>query len=49
MLCQRKGLRLELAQPLSHAAYQQQQFDLLAKGVRKALNMEKIYQIMGMA
>ncbi|MDE7243392.1 MAG: cobyric acid synthase [Oscillospiraceae bacterium] len=49
MLCQRKGLQLELAQPLSHAAYQQQQFDLLAEGVRRALDMEKIYQIMGMA
>ena len=48
-LCRRKGLQLELAQPLSHTAYQQQQFDLLAEGVRQALDMEKIYRIMEMA
>lgn len=48
LLCRRKGLRLELAQPLSHAAYQQQ-FDLLAEGVRQALDMEQIYRIMEMA
>lgn len=46
MLCQRKGLRLELAQPLSHAAYQEGQFDLLAEGVRQALDMGEIYRIM---
>ena len=48
MLCRRKGLQLELAQPLSHAAYQRQQFDLLAEGVRQALDMKKIYRIMEM-
>ena len=48
LLCRRKGLQLELARPLSHAAYQQQQFDLLAEGVRQALDMEKIYRIMEM-
>ena len=48
LLCRRKGLQLELARPLSHAAYQRQQFDLLAEGVRQALDMEKIYRIMEM-
>lgn len=47
LLCARKGLRCETAAPLSHAAYQQRQFDLLADGVRKALDMEAIYHAMG--
>jgi adenosylcobyric acid synthase len=45
-LCKRRGLRLETAQPLSHAAYQQQQFDLLAHGVRRALDMDAVYRAM---
>lgn len=46
LLCRRKGLRPEAARPLSHAAYQQRQFDLLADGVRRALDMDAIYRIM---
>ena len=46
LLCARKGLRPETAETLSHAAYQQQQFDLLADGVRKALDLGEIYRIM---
>ena len=46
LLCRRKGLSPAAAAPLSHAVYQQQQFDLLAEGVRQALDMEEIYRIM---
>ena len=31
---------------MSHAAYQQTQLDLLAAGVREALDMEQIYRVM---
>ena len=47
MLCARKGLQVETAAPISHAAYQQQQFDLLAEGVRRALDMDAVYRAMG--
>ena len=46
LLCARKGLAVETAQAVSHAAYQQAQLDLLADGVRQALDMDKIYRIM---
>lgn len=46
LLCRRKGLAVETAQAVSHTAYQQTQLDLLADGVRRALDMEKIYRIM---
>ncbi|MCI9223347.1 MAG: cobyric acid synthase [Oscillospiraceae bacterium] len=49
LLCRRKGLRAESARAVSHAAYQQGQLDLLADGVRQALDMREIYRIMGMS
>ena len=49
LLCARKGLRPETAEAASHAAYQQTQFDLLADGVRRALDIRKIYGMMGMS
>ena len=45
-LCARRGLEPEEAEPVSHAAYQQRQFDLLAGGVRRALDMRTVYRIM---
>lgn len=48
LLCARKGLQAEAAQAVSHSDYQQTQFDLLADGVRQALDMGEIYRIMGM-
>ncbi len=45
-LCQRKGISPQLAAPKSHRDYQEEQFDLLADGVRKALDMEAIYRIL---
>lgn len=46
LLCARRGLEPDMAQAMSHAAYQQTQLDLLAEGVRRALDMENIYRIM---
>lgn len=46
LLCARKGLRPETAETISHAAYLEKQFDLLADGVRQALDMDEIYRIM---
>lgn len=45
-LCRRKGIPCEQAAPISHEAYQEQQFDLLAEGIRRALDMEAIYALM---
>ncbi len=49
MLCRRKGLAPETAAPLTMQAYREQQFDLLADGVRRALDMSAIYAAMGLA
>ena len=49
MLCRRKGLAPETAAPLTMQAYREQQFDLLADGVRRALDMPAIYAAMGLA
>ena len=46
LLCARRGLAPETAAAVPHAVYQQQQFDLLADGVRRALDMREIYRIM---
>lgn len=45
-LCKRKGLSVQQAAPVSHAAYQQRQFDALAQGVREALDMRAVYRLM---
>ena len=45
-LCQRKGIALEDTAPLSHRDYQERQYDLLAEGVRAALDMSAIYRIL---
>ena len=47
-LCQRKGIAPETAAPITMDAYRQQQFDLLADGVRRALDMDAVYAAMGM-
>ena len=49
LLCHRKGLAPETAAPLTMQAYREQQFDLLADGVRRALDMSAIYAAMGLA
>ena len=45
-LAVRKGLDPGKIQIIPHEEYVQQQYDILADGVRKALDMEKIYEIM---
>ena len=49
LLCRRKALAPETAAPLTMQAYREQQFDLLADGVRRALDMSAIYAAMGLA
>ena len=48
LLCSRKGISPADAPLLSMAEYRQQQFDLLADGVRKALDMNALYAAMGL-
>ena len=47
-LCKRKGIDPAGAELIPMEQYRQQQFDLLADGVRAALNMLAIYAAMGM-
>lgn len=45
-LCERKGIPLQHAAPVSHEMYQQRQFDKLAAGVRNALDLQAVYRLM---
>ena len=47
-LCRRKGIAPETAAPLAMADYRTQQLDLLADGVRSALDMSAVYAAMGL-
>ena len=47
LLCARKGISPRETRPTSMAEYRQAQFDLLADGVRKALDMGEVYRAMG--
>ena len=47
-LCDRKGIEYSEAAPISHSAYVENQYDILADGVRAALDFYKIYKIMGL-
>ena len=40
-----RGLETSAVQVVDMARYRQQQYDLLADGVRASLDMERIYQI----
>ena len=48
LLCARKGISPKETRPASMAEYRQAQFDLLADGVRRALDMGAVYHAMGM-
>ncbi len=48
LLCSRKGISPADAPLLSMQEYRQQQFDLLANGVRRALDMNALYAAMGL-
>ena len=45
-LCRQKGLDPAGTAPLSHEAFQQQEFDKLAAAVRGALDMDAVYRMM---
>ena len=45
-LCARKGVELTQTSLLSMEDYRQKQFDLLAEGVRNALDMDAVYRAM---
>ena len=47
LLCARKGISPRETRPTSMAEYRQAQFDLLADGVRGALDMGAVYRAMG--
>ena len=47
LLCARKGISPRETRPTSMAEYRQTQFDLLADGVRGALDMGAVYRAMG--
>ena len=46
-LAARRGIEIPAVRPSDRAAYRGRQYDLLADAVRKSLDMERIYQIMG--
>ncbi len=48
LLCRRKGIAVESAAPITMQDYREQQFDLLADGVRHALDMPAVYAAMGL-
>ena len=48
-LCARKGISPATAALMPMEQYRQQQFDLLAEGVRRALDMDALYAAMGLA
>ena len=47
-LCDRKGIKYSEAAPISHSTYVEKQYDILADGVRAAMDFDKIYKIMGL-
>ena len=47
-LCQQKGLDYAASAPMERTAYLNTQYDILAHGVRAALDMDAVYRIMGL-
>lgn len=47
VLARRKGLTMEELRAPDYGAYRQQQYDLLADGLRRSLDMKRIYEILG--
>lgn len=48
LLCERKGISYHAGDVVSYREYREKQFDKLADGLRESLDMEKIYEIMGL-
>lgn len=47
LLCERKGIPYHAEQTMTYEEYKEQQFDKLAQVLRESLDMDEIYQIMG--
>ncbi|MBQ7713282.1 MAG: cobyric acid synthase [Oscillospiraceae bacterium] len=45
-LCERKGMDAERAPTEDRRAYRERQYDLLARGVREALDMDAVYRVL---
>ena len=45
-LLERKGIQVDAIRPQSHADYKEEQYDLLADAVRKALDIPAVYRAM---
>lgn len=45
-LCEQKGVDFDRISTVDMKSYKEQQYDLLADGLRNALDMERIYQIL---
>lgn len=48
-LLARKGIAQESFRPQGHREYQQSQYDLLADAIRASLDLDAVYQVMGIA
>lgn len=48
IMCRRKGQKPEEYEEINYQEYKEQQFDRLADAIRESLDMEKIYDILGM-
>lgn len=48
LLCERKGIAYQGNSSVSYEEYREQQFDRLAEILRKSIDMDKVYEIMGM-
>lgn len=46
-LAEAKGITEEMTLSMDFAAFKEQQYDILADGLRRHLDMKKIYEIMG--
>ena len=48
LICERKGIAYTKGQSRSYQEYKEEQYDLLAEGIRASVDMERIYQILGL-
>lgn len=47
LICERKGIAFTKGQSKSYRDYKEEQYDLLAEGIRSSVDMERIYRILG--
>ena len=48
ILCEQKGISYNAETAKTYAEYKEEQYDLLADGIRASVDMQKIYQILGL-